>query len=110
MAARLLSRPTRADLWITLTLLVLSVVSTAGIETIDPVPGDRPAWPWGYALILLACLPLPWRTARPRGVGPGLAEVFVWSLLLPAIPVMLLGQVWLYRMTRRPAPEPTFFA
>ncbi|MGW8437301.1 cytochrome d ubiquinol oxidase subunit II [Nocardiopsis sp. NPDC055551] len=41
---------------------------------------------------------------------PGTTGVFVWSVLLPTIPVMLLGQVWLYRMTRRPAAEPTFFA
>lgn len=41
---------------------------------------------------------------------PGMTGVFVWSVLLPTIPVMLLGQVWLYRMTRRPAATPTFFA
>ena len=41
---------------------------------------------------------------------PGMTGVFVWSMLLPTVPVMLLGQVWLYRMTRRPATEPTFFA
>lgn len=41
---------------------------------------------------------------------PGMTGVFVWSMLLPTVPVMLLGQVWLYRMTRRPAAEPTFFA
>ena len=31
-------------------------------------------------------------------------------VLLPTIPVMLPGHVRLYRMTRRPATEPTFFA
>lgn len=41
---------------------------------------------------------------------PGMTGVFVWSMLLPVVPVMLLGQVWLYRMTRRPATAPTFFA
>jgi len=34
--------------------------------------------------------------------------VFVWSILAPAIPVMLIGQVWLYRMTRRSAGAETF--
>ena len=44
-------------------------------------------------------------TSLPEATG-----VLVWSMLLPTVPVMLLGQVWLYRMTRRPAAEPTFFA
>lgn len=46
----------------------------------------------------------------PSADLPGMTGVFVWSMLLPAVPVMLLGQVWLYRMTRRPAVSPTFFA
>ncbi|MBQ1083777.1 hypothetical protein [Nocardiopsis sp. B62] len=41
---------------------------------------------------------------------PGMAGVFVWSMLLPVVPVMLLGQVWLYRMTRRPVTASSFFA
>lgn len=41
---------------------------------------------------------------------PGMTGVFVWSTLLPAVPVMLIGQVWLYRMTRRPAVPASFFA
>ncbi|WP_053107294.1 hypothetical protein [Nocardiopsis sp. SBT366] len=40
---------------------------------------------------------------------PGMAGVFVWSMLLPVVPVMLLGQVWLYRMTRRPVTASNFF-
>ena len=46
----------------------------------------------------------------PSADVPGMTGVFVWSMLAPAVPVMLLGQVWLYRMTRRPAVSPTFFA
>lgn len=36
--------------------------------------------------------------------------VFVRSPLAPTVPVMLLGQVWLYRMPRRSAGAETFFA
>ncbi len=46
----------------------------------------------------------------PSAEVPGVTGVFVWAMLAPAVPVMLLGQVWLYRMTRRPAATPTFFA
>ncbi|WP_116244783.1 cytochrome d ubiquinol oxidase subunit II [Nocardiopsis sp. FIRDI 009] len=46
----------------------------------------------------------------PTAPVPDTTAVFVWVWLAPAVPVMVLGQVWLYRMTRRPAAEPTFFA
>lgn len=49
-------------------------------------------------------------TDPPLTQPPGVTEAFVWSMLLPMVPVMLLGQVRLYRMTRRPAAETTFFA
>jgi len=55
-------------------------------------------------LLVAVAAQLPWAPV-PAGTG-----VFVWVTLLPAIPVMLIGQVWLYRMTRRPAVEATFFA
>jgi cytochrome bd ubiquinol oxidase subunit II len=55
-------------------------------------------------LLVVLCAPLPAADA------PGMTGVFVWTVLAPAVPVMLLGQVWLYRMTRRPAVSPTFFA
>lgn len=55
-------------------------------------------------LLVALAAPLP-----PADV-PGMTGAFVWSMLAPAVPVMLLGQVWLYRMTRRPAVSPTFFA
>ncbi|PDP88228.1 cytochrome BD ubiquinol oxidase subunit II [Glycomyces fuscus] len=46
----------------------------------------------------------------PSAPIPSTTAVFVWTTLVPVIPVMLVGQVWLYRMTRRPAVAPTFFA
>ncbi|NYH51559.1 hypothetical protein HNR06_001148 [Nocardiopsis arvandica] len=64
--AALPPRPTRADAWITLVLLFVSLGSTFAVELVDPVPSvNRDPWPWGYALILAACLPLLWRTAWP---------------------------------------------
>lgn len=45
----------------------------------------------------------------PTSSVPETTGLFVWSMLIPAIPVMFIGQVWLYRMTRRPATEPSFF-
>lgn len=60
--------------------------------------------------IALPALPAALSADLPSARLPGATGVFVWSMLLPLVPVMLLGQVWLYRMTRRPAAEPTFFA
>ena len=41
---------------------------------------------------------------------PATTAVFVWVMLAPAVPFMVVGQVWMYRLARRPAPAPTFFA
>ncbi|WP_199560671.1 hypothetical protein [Nocardiopsis sp. L17-MgMaSL7] len=49
-------------------------------------------------------------TELPGMDPPGMVGVFVWSMLLPVVPVMLLGRVRLYRMTRRPATASTLFA
>ncbi|MFL1378732.1 MULTISPECIES: cytochrome d ubiquinol oxidase subunit II [unclassified Nocardiopsis] len=46
----------------------------------------------------------------PVSPVPDTTAVLVWSVLAPAIPVMLIGQVWLYRMTRRPSRSAGFFA
>ncbi|WP_159940847.1 MULTISPECIES: cytochrome d ubiquinol oxidase subunit II [unclassified Nocardiopsis] len=46
----------------------------------------------------------------PSAPVPSTTAVFVWVFLIPVIPVMFAGQVWLYRITRRPAASPTFFA
>lgn len=102
MAARTLPRPTRTDLWITAILLALSVISPAVIEAFDPVPGDRPAWPWGYALILVACLPLLWRTAFPClvAVVSVVAATIYYPLGFPDGLVMLCTAVMLYSVVR----------
>lgn len=39
-----LPSPARADIGLTIGLLFLSVVSTAGIEVFDPIPGDLRPW------------------------------------------------------------------
>lgn len=41
---------------------------------------------------------------------PATTAAFVWVMLAPAVPFMVFGQVWMYRLARRPAPAPTFFA
>lgn len=46
----------------------------------------------------------------PVAPVPDATAVLVWSVLAPAVPVMLIGQVWLYRMTRRPSRTSGFFA
>ena len=55
-------------------------------------------------LLVAIAAPLPWAPV------PSTTAVFVWATLVPVVPVMFIGQVWLYRMTRRPADERTFFA
>ncbi len=100
---RAVPRPTRADLWITITLLVLSVGSTIGIEIVDPVPDDLRPWPWGYALMLAACLPLLLRTPLPRVVGllSVTASTVYYPLGFPDGLVMLCTAVMLYTLVRR---------
>ncbi|MEE2038200.1 sensor histidine kinase [Nocardiopsis sp. CT-R113] len=101
--AALLPRPTRTDSWITLALLVLSLGSTLAREWVAPVTADRELWPWGYALILAACLPLLWRTALPRVVGlVSVASATVYYPLgFPDGMVMLCTAVTLYALVRR---------
>lgn len=55
-------------------------------------------------LLVAVAAPLPWAPV------PSTTAMFVWATLVPVVPVMFIGQVWLYRMTRRPADERTFFA
>ncbi|MEU0240773.1 cytochrome d ubiquinol oxidase subunit II [Nocardiopsis sp. NPDC006198] len=55
-------------------------------------------------------LMVAWAAHLPSSPVPSVTGMFVWAILLPTIPVMLIGQVWLYRMTRRPAAGATFFA
>ena len=83
-------------------LLVLSVGSTAAIEVIDPLPEDTRPWPWGYALILVACLPLLWRTAFPCAVAMVcvVAATSYYPLSFPDGVVMLSAGVMLYTVVR----------
>ncbi|WP_017581789.1 sensor histidine kinase [Nocardiopsis valliformis] len=95
-------RPTRVDLWLALGLLLLSAGSTALIEVFGPLPEDRPAWPWGYALILTACLPVLWRTAFPCTVAliTVVAATVYYPLAFPDGVVMLSALVMLYTLVR----------
>ncbi|KOX22124.1 cytochrome d ubiquinol oxidase subunit II [Nocardiopsis sp. NRRL B-16309] len=104
-----------------------------------PLPGgvatDRPVVAAASALVLLVLLavtsgvrgPMLSRHTSALAMGaagvltalsaqlptepvPATTAVFVWAALAPAVPFMVLGQVWMYRLARRPAPAPTFFA
>ncbi|WP_067967311.1 cytochrome d ubiquinol oxidase subunit II [Nocardiopsis trehalosi] len=48
--------------------------------------------------------------ALPVEPVPGGTLALVGYALAPVVPLMVLGQVWLYRMLRRPAPTAGFFA
>ncbi|MFD6952505.1 two-component sensor histidine kinase [Nocardiopsis sp. TSRI0078] len=101
--AALPPRPTRADAWITLVLLFLSLGSTFVIELVDPVPTvNRDPWPWGYALVLAACLPVLWRSAWPcvTGLVSVLASTSYYPLGFPDGLVMLCAAVMLYTLVR----------
>ncbi|MEE2046435.1 histidine kinase, partial [Nocardiopsis tropica] len=100
--AALLPRPTRTDARLALVLLVLSAGSTLVVEWVDPVPTDRELWPWGWALVLGACLPRLWRTAFPCVVGlVSIASATVYYPLgFPDGMVMLCTAVMLYTLVR----------
>lgn len=85
-----------------MTLLVLSVASSVVIENFDPVAGDRPIRHWGYVLILMACLPLLWRTAFPRlvAVVSVVAATVYYPMGYPDGLVMLCAAVMLYSVVR----------
>jgi signal transduction histidine kinase len=102
--AALPPRPTRADAWITLVLLFVSLGSTFAVELVDPVPSvNRDPWPWGYALIVAACLPLLWRTAWPcvTALATVLASTLYYPLGFPDGMVMFCAAVMLYTLVRR---------
>ena len=75
-----------------------------------PPRDERSRGPPGTRAVYSPALLVALSTDLPLTQPPGVTEAFVWSMLLPMVPVVLLGQVWLYRMTRRPAAETTFFA
>ncbi|MUL42108.1 cytochrome d ubiquinol oxidase subunit II [Streptomonospora sp. PA3] len=60
----------------------------------------------------MAAVPLLIAASVDLPVAPvpdGIAVLF-WAAMAPVVPFMVLGQVWLYRMLRRPAVESGFFA
>ncbi|MDE3721260.1 sensor histidine kinase [Nocardiopsis sp. N85] len=97
-----LPRPTRTDTWIVLGLSFLSVGSTLAVELISPEPHGRAAWPWGYAIIALACLPLLWRGSFPRTVGAVsvVAATVYYPLGFPDGMIMVCTAVALYGLVR----------
>lgn len=96
-------RPTRVDTWLTAGLLLVSLGSTLLIALLAPVPHDRNPWPWGYALILAACLPVLWRTTLPRTTASisVVAATAYYPLGFPDGMVMLCTAVMLYTVVRR---------
>lgn len=95
-------RPTRVDIWLTSGLLLVSLGSTLLIELVTPVPHDRDPWPWGYSLILAACLPVLWRTAFPRTTAlvSVVAATVYYPLGFPDGMVMVCTAVMLYTVVR----------
>lgn len=98
-----LPRPTRADTQVALALSLVSLSTSVGAELIDAAAPDRDLWPWGYALILLACLSPLWRSAYPRTVAltSVTASTVYYPLGFPDGMVMLCTAVMLYTVVRR---------
>lgn len=90
--------------------LVLTVVLAAAPAATGGASGPMLAPHTSALAITVPGLLVAFSADLPSTPIPEATGVFVWSMLLPVVPVMLLGQVWLYRMTRRPATEPTFFS
>ncbi len=83
-------------------MLSASLISTFVIGVLDPNPADTDPWPWGYLLIVAACLPLLLRSARPEAVGlvsTPLSTVY-YPLGFPDGCVMLCSVVMLYTLVR----------
>lgn len=90
-------------MWTALALLFLSLGSVLGIELVDPVPDDRDPWPWGYALILVACLSVLWRSGHPRATAlvSVVTATSYYPMGFPDGLVMLCAAVTLYSVVRR---------
>ncbi|WP_444960992.1 sensor histidine kinase [Nocardiopsis sp. M1B1] len=101
--AALLLRPARTDVWLALGLLAVSMGSTALVSALQRAVGAVDPWPWGHALILVACLAALWRTAYPRTVGlvSVVASTVYYPLGFPDGMVMLCTAVMLYTLVRR---------
>ncbi|KOX22281.1 histidine kinase [Nocardiopsis sp. NRRL B-16309] len=83
-------------------MLLLAVGSTCAITVFGPVATDRDPWPWGYALILVATVPVLWCTAFPRAsaVVVVVAASVYYPLAFPDGMVMLNAAVMLYTLVR----------
>ncbi|MFI6574263.1 sensor histidine kinase [Nocardiopsis sp. NPDC050513] len=103
--AALLPRPTRTDTWTALAVLALSLASTLLLEPdalVATAGAPRHAWPWGYALIVVACVPLFWRSLPTRvGTAASMAAASLYYPLgFPDGLVMLAAAVMLYSLVR----------
>ncbi|MBE3002074.1 cytochrome d ubiquinol oxidase subunit II [Nocardiopsis sp. HNM0947] len=87
-----------------LLLLLGSLAVTAGVHgpMLSRVTSALAIAVPGVLVALVADLPV--------APVPATTGILVWANLAPFVPVMFLGQVWLYRMTRRSAGAETFFA
>jgi len=90
--------------------VVLAVVLAAALAATSGLVGPMLSRHTSALAIAVPGLLVAVAAQLPSSPVPAGTGVFVWTTLLPAIPVMLIGQVWLYRITRRPAVEATFFA
>ncbi|OLT28111.1 two-component sensor histidine kinase [Nocardiopsis sp. CNR-923] len=103
--AALLPRPTRTDTWTALAVLALALASTLLLEPdalVATAGAPRHAWPWGYALIVVACVPLFWRSLPTRiGTAASMAAASqYYPLGFPDGLVMLAAAVMLYSLVR----------
>jgi signal transduction histidine kinase len=100
--AALLLRPARTDVWLAFGLLAASMGSTALVSALQPEAGAVDPWPWGHALILVACLAVLWRTAYPCAAGlvSVVASTVYYPLGFPDGMVMLCTAVMLYTLVR----------
>lgn len=90
--------------------LVLTVVLLAALAATSGLTGPMVSRHTSAVAIAVPGLVVVLAAQLPVEPIPPTTAVFVWATLAPVIPVMLVGQVWLYRMTRRPVTAPTFFA
>ncbi|WP_236567614.1 sensor histidine kinase [Nocardiopsis sp. FR6] len=95
-------RPTRTDVRLTAALLLVSLGSTFAVTLVDPAPNHRDPLPWGYALVLAACLPVLWRSALPRTASlvTVVAATVYYPLGYPDGLVMVCTAVMLYTLVR----------
>ncbi|NYH51562.1 cytochrome bd-type quinol oxidase subunit 2 [Nocardiopsis arvandica] len=86
------------------TVLLVALAATSGLA------GPMLSRHTSAAAIAVPGLLVALAAQLPSAPIPSTVTVLVWAVLVPVVPVMFVGQVWLYRMTRRPAAVPTFFA